>query len=150
MKEKEFEDITTKIQKLIDLYQKRIKWNQIKGISDLDITLPQYFALTTIYTLKYCNMKELAENLEVSYPTVTGIVDRLVRNGYAKRSNSTEDRRVIHVELSEKGLKTVKKINKIKYEYLQKALRNLSDEELVQGVESFTVFSKALLDEAGK
>lgn len=144
MKEEKFEEISNTIQKLIDEYQKRVKWTQIKGISGLDITLPQYFALTTIFTLKRCSMKELARSLEVSYPTVTGLIDRLEKAKYVKRSNDSYDRRVVNVELSEKGIKTVKKINQRKYEYLRAALRKLSDEELQQGVKSFTIFSEAL------
>ncbi|MCD6571161.1 MAG: MarR family transcriptional regulator [Deltaproteobacteria bacterium] len=146
MEEKKFEEIAGKIQKLIDLYQKRIKWTQIKGISDLNITLPQYYALMTIATLRQCSMKDLADNLDVSYPTVTGIIDRLVRAGYVIRSVDLKDRRIVNVRLSEKGVKMVRKINERKYEYLREALKNLSDENLLQGVRAFTIFSEALLN----
>ena len=40
----------------------------------------------------------------------------------------------------------VRKINKRKYEYLREALKNLSDENLLQGVRAFTIFSEALLN----
>lgn len=150
MSEEEFEEIAQKIQQLIDLYQKRIKWTQIKGISDLDITLPQYFALMTIFTVKQCTMKDLAENLKVSYPTVTGLIDRLEKNRHVVRIKNNLDRRVVNVKLSDKGLKMAKKINMRRFEYLKEALKTLSDEELRQGIKAFTIFSKALLSGVGK
>jgi MarR family transcriptional regulator, organic hydroperoxide resistance regulator len=150
MKEGEFEEIAQKIQQLIDLYQKKIKWTQIKGISDLDITLPQYFALMTIFTVKQCSMKDLAVSLRVSYPTVTGVIDRLERHGYVTRLRNNLDRRVVNVKLSDKGLKMAKKINMRRFEYLKEALKSLTDDELRQGIKAFTIFSKALLNGVGK
>lgn len=150
MTEDEFEEIAQKIQQLIDLYQKKIKWTQIKGISDLDITLPQYFALMTIFTVKQCTMKDLAGSLKVSYPTVTGLIDRLERNGYVIRVRNNLDRRVVNVKLSDKGLKMSRKINMRRFEYLKEALKSLSDDELRHGIKAFTIFSKALLSSVGK
>jgi len=46
----------------------------------------------------------------VSAPTVTGIVDRLEKGGYARRVPNKEDRRVINIELTDNGLKFEKQI----------------------------------------
>ena len=56
------------------------------------------------------SLSDLACGLRVSAPTMTGIVDRLVKTGYAKRIPSREDRRVINVVLSAKGIKFAKEI----------------------------------------
>ena len=48
-------------------------------------------------------MGQLAHRLGVSEKTVTGIVDRLERGGYAERRRRDDDRRVVFVALTRKG-----------------------------------------------
>lgn len=47
--------------------------------------------------------RELADALDVTPANVTGIVDRLEREGLATRARSGEDRRVVFVRLTEDG-----------------------------------------------
>ena len=46
---------------------------------------------------------DLAARLQVHHNSAVGLVTRLVKQGYARRENSTEDRRVMHVSLTPKG-----------------------------------------------
>lgn len=46
---------------------------------------------------------ELATRLQVHHNSAVGLVTRLVKQGYARRENSTEDRRCMHVSLTPKG-----------------------------------------------
>lgn len=48
-------------------------------------------------------MGTLARSLHVSMPTVSGIVDRLVRAGFLRRLPRTDDRRQVVVELTPKA-----------------------------------------------
>ena len=49
-------------------------------------------------------MKELAEKIHRTKPTVTVLIDKLVDLGYVVKEKSTEDCRVTFVGLTEKGL----------------------------------------------
>jgi len=49
------------------------------------------------------NMTELANRMSVALSTVTGIVDRLIGKGCVIRERTEEDRRLVFVELTEKG-----------------------------------------------
>ena len=49
------------------------------------------------------NMTELANRMSVALSTVTGIVDRLIAKGCVIRERTEEDRRLVFVELTEKG-----------------------------------------------
>lgn len=49
-------------------------------------------------------MGTLARSLHVRMPTATGIVNRLVRDGFLRRTPQTEDRRQVVVELTPKAL----------------------------------------------
>ena len=48
-------------------------------------------------------LKVVSERLLVQPPSVTGVVDRLERRGFVKRSLSREDRRVRHLSLTKPG-----------------------------------------------
>ncbi|MFQ6084071.1 MAG: MarR family winged helix-turn-helix transcriptional regulator [Candidatus Aminicenantia bacterium] len=49
-------------------------------------------------------MRELADEALVAISTMTGIIDRLVEKGFVTRYRTEEDRRVVIVELTEKGM----------------------------------------------
>jgi len=49
------------------------------------------------------NMTELADCMSVALSTVTGIIDRLVAKEWVARERTEEDRRLVFVELTEKG-----------------------------------------------
>ena len=49
-------------------------------------------------------MTNLAEEAEVAAATMTGIVDKLVARGLVKRQRRAEDRRVVEVSLTPRGL----------------------------------------------
>lgn len=53
------------------------------------------------------SMGELAEMLDVSPRTVTGLVDNLERDGLAKRVDDPDDRRSVYAELTEQGRERV-------------------------------------------
>lgn len=64
------------------------------------ITLPQAFLLETICE-KPRTIGEISELIDLSYSTVSGIADRLERQGIITRYRDKEDRRVVWVSLSE-------------------------------------------------
>lgn len=68
-----------------------------------DLTTPQYLLLLAALGAESVTLGTLSEHLGCSRGNVTGIVDRLERDGWLVRERSTEDRRVITVALTEKG-----------------------------------------------
>ena len=48
-------------------------------------------------------MKELAEYMFLAVNSVTSLVDKLEEQGLVRRVRSSEDRRVVHVELTDAG-----------------------------------------------
>jgi DNA-binding MarR family transcriptional regulator len=53
-------------------------------------------------------MSDLAHYMNVTTAAMTGMIDRLVRDGYLKRHDDPSDRRIIRVYLTKKGKNTVK------------------------------------------
>ena len=78
------------------------------------IKLPpsQVIALVSIQERRDCTLTELRKEMHVSAPTITGIVDRLERDGYINRLPDDKDRRVVHVVLTPKGVEVVQQFRK--------------------------------------
>jgi DNA-binding MarR family transcriptional regulator len=74
------------------------------------ISLPQFLALGFINGQGQAKMTDMARYMAVSTAAMTGIVDRLVRDGYTVRAYDQKDRRIIKIKLTQKGVKLVKKI----------------------------------------
>ena len=55
-------------------------------------------------------MGELAEMLDVSPRSITGLVDNLERDGLVRRADDPTDRRSVHAEITEQGRERVKKL----------------------------------------
>jgi DNA-binding MarR family transcriptional regulator len=55
------------------------------------------------------SLTQISQGLMLENPTVTGLIDRLEKLGYVKRSDHPNDRRVYLVHLTEKGKKVAKK-----------------------------------------
>jgi DNA-binding MarR family transcriptional regulator len=67
------------------------------------LTTPQYQLLLAAASDREMTLGGLSQSLSCSRGNVTGIVDRLERDGWIMRERSQEDRRVIAVRLTEKG-----------------------------------------------
>lgn len=74
------------------------------------ITLPQLWAMECVSRRDGCSMHELARALNVSRPAATGLMDRLVANGLARRTGDALDRRVVRVAITAKGHHIVRDI----------------------------------------
>jgi len=72
-----------------------------------DLTLPQMNALLVIRGRGRGTIKELAEALEVSAPSASAMVDRLVEEGVVSREQSRADRREVVVQLTPQGREAV-------------------------------------------
>lgn len=74
------------------------------------ITLSQVWALHYLSRHKECPMSELAGSMKLGLSSVTGMVDRLVKQNLAERRRTENDRRVVFVDISAMGRKVLKQI----------------------------------------
>jgi len=76
------------------------------------------------------SMGSLAEILEVSVASATGIVDRMEKRGFIERRHDEEDRRVVLVHMTQAGLDVFTSIEQRRREGLGKLLQSLTEDEL--------------------
>ncbi len=76
------------------------------------ITIPQLLILDLLNKKGDMIMSQLAKSMNVTMPAMTGIVDRLVRDGCALRLRDPKDRRIILIHLTKKGKNTIEELKK--------------------------------------
>jgi len=70
-----------------------------------DLTGPQLTVLKVSRGVGDISLSELSDRIRAQNSTVTGIIDRMEREGLVARLRSTEDRRVVYIRLTDKGAK---------------------------------------------
>ena len=75
-------------------------------------------------------MKRLAEAMDVSDASATGIVDRMEKRGLVERRHGTEDRRVVLVHRTPAGEQVFSDMAAQRRGMLSKVLAELNDEEM--------------------
>jgi len=95
-----------------------------------DLSLIHLNVLTILESEGPMSMGRLAEALDVSVASATGIVDRMAGRGYVERRRDPDDRRVVLVQATEAGTNVFGEIDEHRRAGLQKLLAMLGDDEL--------------------
>ena len=91
-----------------------------------DLTMRQLHVLVAASQSEGVTVHELANALGTSAPTASGLVNRLAAKGLVTRVEDDADRRVRHVQLTEKGQETLNVLDST-YEHLLGEMVNLLD-----------------------
>ncbi|WHE07066.1 MarR family transcriptional regulator [Thermoanaerobacterium thermosaccharolyticum] len=104
---------------------------------ELNITGPQGMIIGILMRHRKMKISELSEKMGLSNSTVSGIVDRLEKQGMVKRVRSSDDRRVVYVNIDEefrkKSKEVFKKIEDKFRDMMNKATKEEHD-EIVKGL----------------
>lgn len=111
---------------------------------DLNITMPQMKVLMLLSENGAVRVGALARHLNVSTPTITGIVDRLVREDLVKRADDPSDRRVVLNSLTEKGQAVMERLAQRSDTELQRMVGSLSAGEQTEIAQSLKRLNEAL------
>lgn len=77
-------------------------------IADLGLTVPQFYTLNTLINEGgQATMGRLARETQQVSATMTGIIDRMVRDQLVVRERSEDDRRAVIVEITNEGRRLV-------------------------------------------
>src|SRR5882672_5876399 len=74
------------------------------------LTGPQLTVVKLLEQIGDLSLSELSEKIRAQNSTVTGIIDRMEREGLVTRERSKEDRRVVHIRLTTKGAELARDI----------------------------------------
>jgi len=113
------------------VYQKLII-NLQKSFSEsrIEATPIQVMLLFFLQQNNGLSLTQISQGLMLENPTVTGLIDRLEKLGYVKRSDHPNDRRVYLVRLTEKGNKVANKALPIVKKLNEEMKKGYSKEEV--------------------
>jgi len=96
---------------LIIKASKQLKNKLDKELMEFDITAAQFSVLMQIYSSKQpITAAEVAEALGSDRPTISGIINRLVKKGIVLKVYNPQDKRSSYLEISKESNKLIHKI----------------------------------------
>ena len=98
--------------------------------SGIEVTPIQVMLLFFLQHNDGSSLTQISQGLMLENPTVTGLVDRLEKSGYVKRSDHPDDRRVYLVNLTEKGNRVASKALPIVKRLNEEIKKGYSREEI--------------------
>ena len=105
-----------------------IEQNELQ-IDKLGITMNEINTLDAIKDVEPTTMGNVARKLFITLPTLTSAVNKLEKKGYVKRLRDPSDGRIVHLELSEKGLEIVNLHEDFRNGMINQFLEDLNEQE---------------------
>src|SRR5664279_6328792 len=119
-----------------ELLEEMANWNAkerggaFKSWHQHALSLVHLNVLTALEAEGPLSMKALAEAMDVSDASATGIVDRMEKRGLVERRHGTEDRRVVRVHATEAGFQVFSDMAAHRRGVLTKVLAELTEDEM--------------------
>lgn len=103
--------------------------------ADFGLTASQTYTLIYLFKANESNkkvcQKDIEEEMDISNPTVTGILNRLEHKGLIQREANPQDARVKHIVVCEQAWELDKVLRKKFRENEEELISILSDEEIM-------------------
>ncbi|MED4753080.1 MarR family winged helix-turn-helix transcriptional regulator [Brevibacillus choshinensis] len=107
------------------------------------MTVPQMFVLGPVMQGKK-TIGEISRLIDLSYSTVSGIVDRLERNGFVERARDIHDRRMVWVMLAESVEAIQQRIPFMRGEYFPDLFTSMTASEVERASAALTLLTRHL------
>jgi len=147
MTELSLSEFIEKLSQIMPTVALKFMRRQVKDLCESQFTFSQFFVLNLLNSSQKLKMKDLADILKVTTANVTGIIERLVRDGYVKREYEPKDRRVIYVALTDKAKDFLKKIEAKRNRMLTKVFSKISEDDRKQYLKILNQIKDILLEE---
>jgi len=95
-----------------------------------DITMNQMQYLETIARLEKPTFGDIADQLDVTRPSVSTIIKKLIQSGYVYKDQSSKDGRVFYLHLTKKGLRFNELHSEVHQILAQSITENLDENEI--------------------
>ena len=129
MRKKELYNYISHLDNLLPVLVKHFQIPDLHKLFEVKITFQQYLALNILIKKGRCMVSDLSKNLGVALSTMTELVNRLAKKQFVKKIKDLRDRRIVWINLTEKGAKIIKEINEKKQRYILNILEKLTEKE---------------------
>ena len=118
--------------RMLDLLKRMSKLPMMKPPSESPLSMPQVTMLNWVARSPGCGVREIAQGLHVTPPTISVGVRRLIKDGWLEQKNDPDDRRSRPLFLTDKGEAFVDIIQQHRTQTIKSFLSGLSTNEQEQ------------------
>jgi len=94
------------------------------------ISMPQFGVMMHLYYKGGPEVHSVGDSLDITSAAASQLIDKLAQAGFVERFESSEDRRVRRIELSEKGRAFVQGGLQERYKWAEEVVEGLSEEDM--------------------
>ena len=131
MKEKSSVSIETVIENLISIHPLLTKSFSRSIRSKSNLNPGSLYVLGILSKHEVLSMSEIGCKLSMPKPHVTGLVDKLIAEKLVERLNDPNDRRIVNIKITQKGIEDFKSIKKEITLEFRKKLELLDENRLI-------------------
>ena len=122
---------------IMDVEEKAIITQEFQDITNNDMHIIEAVGLG-----KGNNMTTIAKKMKITVGSLTTSMNSLVKKHYVERNRSEEDRRIVNITLTEKGIKAYKHHEEFHEKMSQAAISEMSEDEVKVLLKSLNNLSK--------
>ncbi|KAB3529030.1 MarR family winged helix-turn-helix transcriptional regulator [Alkaliphilus serpentinus] len=145
MKDIKYDETVIELEKELRHLCTMIKQKGREILTDFEITPPQFMALQYLILEENLTIGELSNKMFLACSTITDLVDRMEKNDLVKRKRDEKDRRVVRIQVLEKGHEIINEVLHVRRNYLAELLKDLNSQQkdfILKGVEM--IYGKTL------
>jgi DNA-binding MarR family transcriptional regulator len=124
----DLESKALELKKSLDVISAHFQAINAAGVSG-ELSLQELKIVDYLGQRESCIMREMAEHSQVAVSTMTGIIDKLEGKDLVKRERNDEDRRIVRVQLTNKGQKVYQSNVENYLELSRRMLESLDKDE---------------------
>jgi DNA-binding MarR family transcriptional regulator len=116
---------------LVSLFNNVLKIEEDCICSDehVDLSINEMHVIDSIGLNRERTMSDTAKDLQITSGTLTTTINNLVKKGYVFRTRSEDDRRLVYIRLSPKGVHAYKSHEKFHDDFVFRAIEYLNEEK---------------------
>ena len=122
---------------IMDVEEKAIITQEFQDITNNDMHIIEAVGLG-----EGNNMTTIAKKMKITVGSLTTSMNSLVKKHYVERNRSEEDRRIVNITLTEKGIKAYKHHEEFHEKMSQAAISEMSEDEVKVLLKSLNNLSK--------
>ncbi len=113
--------------------------SQFRRYGTRDLSVPQFRTLNFLSQHKGASLSEVAEHIGLMLPSMSMLVDGLVTRDFAVRQTSSDDRRRMTLNLTERGQTKLRSVREATQTYLAKLFNHLSKADRVTVIRAMQI-----------
>ena len=99
-------------------------------LSEFNVTSSQASVLNTLFSSDGISLSDIGKSVHLDKPAITGLADRMEKDGLVERRRTSSDRRIIQLFLTEKGRNLYNTIETIIIEVDQQLVKGIVTQEI--------------------